>query len=677
MRLADPQYQKVKDLFSSAIELPRDEWPSFIFANTVDEPEIAAEVFRLLDHHCSETIHQEPPKRALTFLEEASTSNPWTTAWANLIRNKFRRVSAAVLLLLLTAAVGFFFSRHLKTAMVDQWSAGAKGAIAVAAAGMERWADAEIENSSGNWSSAKEQIAASFQNQQFQNLGATFKAGKPWKLIDTQGKVKASDWPKNQNLFTIRVPIQANGKLLGHLLIGHAPDERFRDMLQQDFSTANSQWFAITAPKVAISQQGGQYHGDLSRFPAPGYNKWKASSRVATGAVLEPYIGSNGQPSAAVWAVPRNLDVVLLAEWPWQDVIASATIVDQAITALGSTAFGLAIWSLISSFRLARMRRDRSDSQLGDYQILRMLSRGGMGEVYLARHRTLKRYTAIKLMRDDRWNHNFCESFEQEATLAASLRHPNTISVFDFGRTDDGALYYVMEYVDGLTLHDLVRRYGPQETARVCFLLEQVCSSLEEAHHLGLVHRDIKPSNIMITQLGRLADHIKVLDFGLAKAFGTSVSQSDWMVAGTEHYSAPETMQGQLTVTERADVYSVGAVGFWLLTGKKPYRRAEAEADRYMDPARKQLLDLFNECLEEDAQKRPASVAELRKRLEALCLAELWHTNAAQWWKTEYVPQPEARPMLDFEQLAEEFKDSKPRSKDVPALNHPSGPFIT
>ena len=213
--------------------------------------------------------------------------------------------------------------------------------------------------------------------------------------------------------------------------------------------------------------------------------------------------------------------------------------------------------------------------KLGQYQLGEKLAEGGMGEVYLAEHQLLKRPCALKLIKPDvNTNPIALARFEREVQSAAMLSHPNTIEIFDYGHSDDGTFYYVMEYLPGLSVSDLVRQAGPLSPGRVIYLIRQVCGALAEAHRFGLVHRDLKPANILVAILGGKCDFAKVLDFGLVKLTATPDAPqltADYTVSGTPQYMSPEQAIATKDVDGRADIYSLGAILYFMLTGRPPF----------------------------------------------------------------------------------------------------------
>ena len=236
----------------------------------------------------------------------------------------------------------------------------------------------------------------------------------------------------------------------------------------------------------------------------------------------------------------------------------------------------LAVGATYGARTISRLRRQVAEArQLGQYRLRRRIGAGGMGEVYLAEHQLLKRPCAVKLIRPgDAADPRALERFEREVRLTATLSHPNTVEIYDYGRAEDGTYYYVMEYLPGLSLAELVERHGPLPPGRVVYLLRQVCRALREAHAAGLIHRDIKPSNIFAARRGGLDDVAKLLDFGLvrpAAAADAAHLSGEGQILGTPLFMSPEQATGGRELDERSDIYSLGAVAYYLLTGRPPF----------------------------------------------------------------------------------------------------------
>jgi hypothetical protein len=243
--------------------------------------------------------------------------------------------------------------------------------------------------------------------------------------------------------------------------------------------------------------------------------------------------------------------------------------------------FNLSVWmvfaaavAIYGSHRIDVLRNEALEARvLRQYQLKQLLGAGGMGEVYLAEHVLLRRPCAIKLIRPDRaGNPQDLVRFEREVHATATLTHPNTVQVYDYGHTDEGTFYYVMEYLPGKTLEELVRGQGPQPASRAIHLLRQICGALGEAHTAGLIHRDVKPGNIIVCERGGVPDVAKLLDFGIVQSRGAASRE----IAGTPSFMSPEQVSGTDIVDERSDLYSLGGVGYFLLTGVAPFRRATA-----------------------------------------------------------------------------------------------------
>jgi len=277
--------------------------------------------------------------------------------------------------------------------------------------------------------------------------------------------------------------------------------------------------------------------------------------------------------------------------------------------------------------------------QLGQYVIERKLGEGGMGEVYLARHTLLRRHTALKLLPPERAGEKTIARFEREVRATSRLSHPNTVAIYDYGRTREGIFYYAMEYLDGVDLQRLVHEHGPLEPARVIHVLSQIAGALVEAHDTGLVHRDLKPANVFLCERGGLPDTVKVLDFGLVKETnglsglsGPARAQTDVnALIGTPAYLSPESIHSPSAVDARSDLYAVGAIGYFLLTGSDVFQRdslvalciahlheqPELPSERLKRALPTDLERLLMSCLEKDPSRRPCSAAALREALLA------------------------------------------------------------
>jgi eukaryotic-like serine/threonine-protein kinase len=300
---------------------------------------------------------------------------------------------------------------------------------------------------------------------------------------------------------------------------------------------------------------------------------------------------------------------------------------------------------------------------IGQYTLEHKLGAGGMGEVWRATHRLLIRPAAIKLVSREALGSApggadvMVRRFEREARITAALRSPHTVKLYDFGTTDDGGLYYAMELLEGMDLEELVRRHGPVPAERAVHILAQTCRSLSEAHRAGLIHRDIKPANIFLTRAGDDVDVVKVLDFGLVKVGAVErdikLSNAGTML-GTPAYIAPEMVLGDREIDHRADLYALGCVGYWLLTGLlvfdtdnrtrmlldhagtapvPPSKRTELEIPGALE-------DVIMACLAKDPDARPQSAKELGTRLAAAVSTTAWTEERALAWWSLHAPEP-------------------------------------
>jgi eukaryotic-like serine/threonine-protein kinase len=299
----------------------------------------------------------------------------------------------------------------------------------------------------------------------------------------------------------------------------------------------------------------------------------------------------------------------------------------------------------------ARQRGAFEGKQLGQYRLITRLGAGGMGEVYLAKHRMLKRRCAIKLIKPDRaGDPQVLARFEREVRLTAQLSHWNTVEIFDFGRTEDGTFFYVMEYLPGLSLEDLLERHGPLAAERVVHLLRQICQGLREAHGVGLIHRDIKPGNLFVAQRGGLHDVAKLLDFGLVKPVAETSSArltQEGAISGTPLFMSPEQALGRDDLDARSDIYSLGAVAYAMITGRPPFGGSNplevmiahahdnvAPPSQFRADVPADLERVVLRCLGKRPQDRFQNVESLEQALAECAAADQWtQSHAARWWQ--------------------------------------------
>jgi serine/threonine-protein kinase len=297
--------------------------------------------------------------------------------------------------------------------------------------------------------------------------------------------------------------------------------------------------------------------------------------------------------------------------------------------------------------------------QLGQYRLRERIGAGGMGEVYLAEHQLMKRPCAIKLIRPEKaGDPQILARFEREVRASARLSHWNSIDIYDFGRTSDGTFYYVMEYLPGMNLGEMVNRYGPLPADRAIHFLAQTCDALAEAHQLGLIHRDLKPANIFAARRGGHHDVTKLLDFGLAKPLSDAESAEltqDGTITGSPLFMAPEQAIGEKDPDARSDIYSLGAVAYFLLSGRPPFddekpikvliaHAHDSPLDlTSIDPeVPRDLWKVVSRCLEKDPDRRYQNAAELAAALRQCEAAGHWDLAAAtRWWEDNGNPRSE------------------------------------
>ncbi|HEY1251846.1 MAG TPA: serine/threonine protein kinase [Thermoanaerobaculia bacterium] len=387
-----------------------------------------------------------------------------------------------------------------------------------------------------------------------------------------------------------------------------------------------------------------------------------SASAGHAGSNVDGYRSYRGVPVVGAWTWLPDFGIGLISEVSQREAYADLSVIRRAFWILIA---GLALGALavvLESSKVRQLEKEvRRSHQLGQYTLEEKIGEGGMGSVYRARHALLRRPTAIKLLRPSREGaDDALVRFEREVQLTSQLTHPNTVAIYDFGRTPDGVFYYAMEYLPGIPLDRLIAKDGPQPEARVVHLLKQMCASLAEAHAIGLIHRDIKPANVMLCRRGETYDVVKVLDFGLVKDV---ISKDDaqltgtQVVVGTPRFMAPEAIKAPDTIDSRTDVYAVGAVAYNLLTGEDVFpgktgaeiighhlhTKAPLLSQRLGRPVDAFLEDLLRRCLAKDKDARPATAGAVLLELDESWKGPLWsQREAAAWWVERGEPLREA-----------------------------------
>ncbi len=379
---------------------------------------------------------------------------------------------------------------------------------------------------------------------------------------------------------------------------------------------------------------------------------------------LAGYRSYRGVEVVGAWRWLDDLGVGIGAEMSATQAYGPARVLLRALWGLVALVLVAAAAGIIAARRnavlLRKVREAESKARkFGQYTLVHKIGEGGMGEVYRAKHAMLRRPTAIKLLRPDRTSEDAIARFEREVQQTSRLTHPNTVQIYDFGRTPGGTFYFAMEYLVGITLDRFIENHGPLPEGRVLFILQQVCASLNEAHGLGLVHRDIKPENIALCQAGGAFDVVKVLDFGLvvdrASKDRTKLSQTG-AILGTPMYMAPEAFLRPETVDARSDLYSLAAVGYFLLTGRPPFegqsvmelfnqqtkQKPEAPSAVCDQPILPDVDAALLACLEKDPGRRPESANALSRELQWCRSFGEWNRDKARYWWQEHEERLEA-----------------------------------
>lgn len=380
-------------------------------------------------------------------------------------------------------------------------------------------------------------------------------------------------------------------------------------------------------------------------------------------------------------------DLRIIVAVPNDDFIGDIRRQQALIVFIGILALLLAVAVGVWTTRNVQSKLTRAVRQvqrIGQYSLDRRIGSGGMGEVFKANHAMLRRPTALKLIKPDA-DPRSIQNFEREVRLTASLTHPNTIIIYDYGQTPEGIFYYAMEYLKGVNLCDLVKHTGPVPAARVLHILEQICESLDEAHRAGLIHRDVKPANVFLCERGGKFDFVKVLDFGLVREIDATISgNSITSLQGTPGYMAPETAEEDFIVQPTVDIYGLGAIAYLLLAGSPAFEGntnasifVQQLSEDPVPPSKKlgaplpaDLEGLVMQCLNRSPQHRPSSMAAVLMRIRTCQDFGLWtEDHAERWWSrhTDLLIHEESDPTIDTLKVDIGSRDVKYQSPGIPA----------
>jgi serine/threonine protein kinase len=396
------------------------------------------------------------------------------------------------------------------------------------------------------------------------------------------------------------------------------------------------------------------YRPSVRRSELPLTKMCETAIAGQPGVDLAGYPDYRGVPVVGAWKWLPKYEIGVTTEIDYDEAYRPLSILRYTFFSLFGLLAASAAAIFVFTLKMARLRTEAQKAtiaarQLGQYRLEEIIGEGGMGVVYRGHHAMLRRPTAIKMLTVEKVNETSIARFEQEVQITCKLNHPNTVAIYDYGRTPEGVFYYAMELLDGINLQSLVEKYGPQPEGRVIAILRQVCGSLFEAHSQGLVHRDIKPANIMLNRRGGEPDVAKVLDFGLVKAINDdkNARRSENGASGTPLYMSPEAIQTPDSVDARSDLYAVGAVGYFLLTGQPVFTATslmelcqlhlnavpQSLSERLGQPISPELEAALLACLDKNRARRPQTARDLSQMLSRVPTAGSWSVDEAEaWW---------------------------------------------
>ncbi|MBZ0132793.1 MAG: serine/threonine protein kinase [Rhodocyclaceae bacterium] len=470
------------------------------------------------------------------------------------------------------------------------------------------------------------------------------------------------------------------GKVIAMVALASPAEKRFAGLFRvaRPGRTGESLAFDVEGWLLSESRHAAELtqRGLASRLTLPGSDtptRLAAQAMAASasgngsseGLLLAPYLNYLGHEVVGAWKWLPYHDLGVAVEMEAGEAYAPLTYLQIGFAAV--IVLMTAVWfsGFLPPQVLASLLPggDGRSRKLGPYRMIRQIGEGAISNVYLAQHRHLKRPAALKVLKMQSTTDEWTARFQREVQLASQLSHPNTITIYDYGTGANGEFWYAMEYLEGLSLTDLVERYGPVPPARTAHILRQACASLWEAHSCGLVHRDIKPQNIMLCEIRGERDVVKVLDFGLVKQMSGEQTRdltAMMRILGTPLYMSPERIRNPSDADGRADIYALGAVGFYLLTGKRLFEtetehdltyqvlhtvpRLASECSPFAVPA--ELDALIGRCLEKDPAARPQNIAEMASALDGLLVHMPWtRAQIEAWWGKHWVSadSPERR----------------------------------
>jgi serine/threonine-protein kinase len=479
--------------------------------------------------------------------------------------------------------------------------------------------------------------------------------------------------PLDRPLIWIRTPIRNDAdEVIAALGIGHLADEQFSTILAAARAGATDEVYAFDRKGVMLSKS--RFEATLSEramlptgssavgrlvLRSPNTDETARTQLIeaalashsghddTSGMLLDPYPGYLATPVVGGWRRLAEDDLFIAIEMSADEAYAPLEALDTVFTVVFSALILAVCVALFSWFTAVLIRAEVEKERMGPYWLGERIGEGGVGNVYRARHDLLKRPSAVKLLKPTRATDEMTARFRREAKLASQLTHPNMIEIYDYGVGIDATLFYAMELLEGDTVGELVVRGGPMPVARAVHILRQVCAGLAEAHGKGLVHRDISITNIMACLYGGEYDFVKILDFGLVKSVVGEQSQAitrSVRILGTVQYMAPERLHDPADVDVRADVYAVGAVAFFLLSGRRMFESEDTMAltsrvinevpprlsEVSTQPIPSELDELVAACLEKQRESRPASILDVKEVLDRIAERNRWSQSDAK-----------------------------------------------
>jgi hypothetical protein len=512
-------------------------------------------------------------------------------------------------------------------------------------------------------------------------------------LLDQQGHLRSSV----PTIFAVAPIHSADGQIIAVLGLRIAPDTDFTSILATARAGQTGETYAFGRDGKQLSES--RFDPDLKRLglipdetdarsiltmelrdPLVDLSQGRQSPRGRTelpfihavtealaghaGVDANSYRDYRGIPVVGAWTWLDDFDMGLVTEIGRGEALRPLRILRMGFwfilgLLIAGAVLVYVLMRLANRLQAAARKAALKARHLGQYALADKIGEGQFGSVYLARHALMRRPVAVKFLQTEKLNPSSAARFEREVQLTSQLTHPNTITLYDYGRTPEGIFYYAMEYLNGLTLSRLVKQYGAQPEGRVISILRQVCGSLVEAHAIGLVHSDIKPANVFLTQRGGLSDFVKVLDFGLVKA-RNSKGEAELTMAeatlGTPLYMSPEAVEHSDEVDARSDLYSLGAVGYFLLTGEALFdcltlgevmmhqvkHLPVRPSKRLGKPVSPDLEELLMSCLAKNPASRPAGTRELDDALARCRSGKDWTREMAdEWWRKFAATQSE------------------------------------